>query len=62
MAVANAAGAASSNGTSSASTLWYYGGQAKLDSSQTSDWWTNALVSLPLDQGASLDPHGREWR
>ncbi|GAA5843313.1 hypothetical protein JCM9279_002058 [Rhodotorula babjevae] len=51
MAVANAAGtSSSSNGTSSASTLWYYGGQAKLESSQTSDWWTNALVALPLDQ------------
>ncbi|KPV73878.1 uncharacterized protein RHOBADRAFT_54469 [Rhodotorula graminis WP1] len=50
MAVANAAGTSSSNGSSSASTLWYYGGQSKLESSQTSDWWTNALVALPLDQ------------
>ncbi|BGP42567.1 hypothetical protein JCM10450v2_006673 [Rhodotorula kratochvilovae] len=49
VALANAPGA-SSNGTSTASTLYYYGGQAKLDSSQSSNWWTNALVALPLDR------------
>ncbi|GAA5820761.1 hypothetical protein JCM3770_005959 [Rhodotorula araucariae] len=49
VAVANAPGT-SGNGTSAASTLYYYGGQAKLDSSQTDNWWTNALVSLALDQ------------
>ncbi|GJN93507.1 hypothetical protein Rhopal_006564-T1 [Rhodotorula paludigena] len=49
MAIANKAGA-STNGTSTASTLWYQGGQAKLSSDQDSNWWTNALVSLPLDE------------
>lgn len=29
-------------------TLWYYGGEAMLSSSQTSNLWTNALVSLDL--------------
>jgi len=63
MAVANAPGSSSGNGTSSANTLWYYGGQAKLESSQTSNWWTNALVSLALDQGTSSDPAApsRPW-
>lgn len=38
---------------SNLTTLYYHGGQRMTSSSQTSNWWTNALVSLDLGRGAS---------
>lgn len=55
-AIANKPGEAPGQGVN-ASTLWYYGGQAMTSQGQTSNLWTNALVALPLDQGAQLYPH-----
>lgn len=52
VAIANAPGQAPGEGVN-ASTLWYYGGQAMTSQGQTNNLWTNALVALPLDQGAN---------
>ena len=54
VAIANAPGQAPGEGVN-ASTLWYYGGQAMTSQGQTNNLWTNALVALPLDQGAYSD-------
>lgn len=53
VAIANKPGQAPGSGVN-ASTLWYYGGEAMTSQGQTSDLWTNALIALPLDQGAPL--------
>ncbi|GAA6007118.1 hypothetical protein JCM10207_001514 [Rhodosporidiobolus poonsookiae] len=45
MAIANAKGS-----SSEASTLYYFGGEARTSTGQDTNTWTNALVSLPLDQ------------
>lgn len=54
MALANAKGNSSGN-TSTASTLWYYGGEARTTAGQDNNTWTNALVSISLEDGA-FDP------
>ncbi|BGP26831.1 hypothetical protein JCM10295v2_005792 [Rhodotorula toruloides] len=46
-ALANSPSDSTGNGTS---TLWYYGGEAMTSQGQTNNLWTNALVSLPVDQ------------
>lgn len=45
MAMANSA-----DGGNSTSTLYYQGGQVMTNSEQTTDLWTNALVSIDLDR------------